>query len=147
MEYDNDGSFIIEDFAQFIQKMLTESIIILQKDAHIKVLAIKFPIIVSNEFLKKIIIVEKMTDIIEQHIPVSDADFDNKRTVTAEIVKQIITDMILELKTRIFSELSEEGKMALFFDNKNDKFFWSFLDGRKIPNEKDILKKKTRRNK
>lgn len=126
MEFHNDGSFVIEDFAKFIQIMLTESIILLQKDAYIKVLSIKFPNITSNEFLKKIIAVEKLTDIIEQHVPVSDADFDNKRTVTTDVVEHILTDMVLELKTRIFSGLSDEGKMALFFDKKQDKFFWSF---------------------
>lgn len=145
MAFDNDESFPIEDFAEFIQKMLTESILLLQKDSHIKILSVKFPFILKQEFFKKIINIEEMTDIIEKHVTIDENGFDKKRSVDTAIVKLIINDMLLEMKNRIFSELAELGKMALFFDDKHDKFFWSFLDERKVPNEKDIINKKFRR--
>lgn len=145
---DENVDFPIENFSEFIQKMITESILVLKQDAHIKVISIKYPIILTNSFLKKIIKVDILTDIIEKHVPPCDKDvYSKERSVNASIIKLIIIDVVSEIKTKVFSELANMNKMALFYDNKNDKCFWSFLENRTVPNEKDILNKKTRRNK
>jgi hypothetical protein len=146
MSYENE-EFPIENFAEFIQKMITESILVLKSDAHIKLISIKFPFITANDFFKKIIKIDVLTDIIEKHVPSNDCGFSKDRYVNPEIIKLIINDITSEMKTRMFSELSNMNKMALFYDKKNDKCFWSFMENRPIHDEKDILNKKSRRNK
>lgn len=147
MDENQDIDFPIENFSEFIQKMITESIMVLKNDAHIKVISIKYPIIVTNSFLKKIIKIDVLTDIIEKHVDKTQTEFSKERVVNATIVHNIIVDITNEIKTKVFSELANMNKMALFYDAKTNKCFWSFLENRTVPNEKDIISKKPRRNK
>lgn len=147
MDENQDIDFPIENFSEFIQKMIAESIMVLKNDAHIKVISIKYPIIITNSFLKKIIKINVLTDIIEKHVDNKELEYSKERIVNASIVKRIISEITNELKTKVFSELANMNKMALFYDVKTDKCFWSFLENRTVPNEKDILSKKIRRNK
>jgi hypothetical protein len=142
MDFENDQIEITsenrKDVLAFIFKNAIEK---LKKDSHIKLLSLKTEKVKKEEFLKKVICKKSMLDIMYTFF--EESSVPGTHILHKQMFDELLDVIIVEWKNRIFSALSDEGIMGLFFDADKDKIFWAFTQGnKKIPNEKDILKEK-----
>jgi hypothetical protein len=142
MEFENDEIRITpenrKDVLAFIFKNAIE---ILKKDSHIKLLSLKTEKVKKEEFLKKVICKKTMLSIIQTFF--EEGAVPGTHILHKQMFNELLDAIIIEWKNKIFSSLSDDGIMGLYFDSNADKIFWAFIQGnKKIPNEKDILKEK-----
>ena len=140
---DNHREFELptENRQKFLQELIGAVLEDLAEDSHLKLISIKNKKIKEPKFLKKAIPLKKLTTIFEHEFEI------DKLTgicqVSLEKIKKAREMMVAECKNNIFSILSDEGIMALFFNEKSGKIYWAFPDENKqIPDEKEILKRR-----
>ncbi len=147
MNFENDEFEVTpENRKSLIEHIFKDAILKLKNDSHIKLISLKTDKVKKDDFLKKVICKPAMIEVIQSF-------FDKEGCETGSFIlhkqmyPELIDAVLKEWKQRIFSSLSDDGIMGLYFDTTHDKIFWAFPDDkRKIPNEKDILKPNRRKN-